>query len=279
MDLTSEAGTHVPTGTYARLIMGAEISRGAALLSQSTDRSPPEHQHRPRRGTPAGNGNHMLSTRVRCALQSSREPAGQAEGPHRVWERKEWDYVSDEKDDIWLIQNSSDVDIDIATAEYDIIRFRLKIWDRRDPFLGGGADSETYNVDLHNYIRDTSGYHNIGRVDEVYRPIERLCWLCLFAEQEGDNESASRGLLTRQKVPVTDAILNLPRKVAARAAAKVRAEAKSMSNKQGNCHMRCQLLKASLRARMPKGFHWGVEPEVPTPRKSSLRAGTATPRA
>ena len=74
------------------------------------------------------------------------------------------------------------------------------------------------------------------------------------------------------------AILNWPRKVAARAAEKAIAEAKSMTRTQGGRHMRSQILKVTLRAGSPTVSKWGVQ-QVPTPRKSSLRTGTATPRA
>ena len=158
-----------------------------------------------------------------------------------------WDYVSDEEDDIRLIKNSSTADLDIAAVGYDISFSRLKVRKRLGPFLGDPA-SEMYDATLHNYIRDAPGCRYRDRIDEVYLSTERMCWLCLFAEQESDNESASRELLTGQRVPMslTGTILNSPRKIAARAAVKARVEAKSMSRRQGNCHMRCQLLKASL---------------------------------
>ena len=92
---------------------------------------------------------------------------------------------------------------------------------------------------MYYYIRDASGYHSTDEVGEVYRSVERLCWLCLFAEGEGNNENANRGLLTGQEVSFEGATLNSPRKVAARAAAKARIGAKLMSGKRSNRHMRC----------------------------------------
>ena len=191
--------------------------------------------------------------------------------------RVRWDYVSDDEDDVDLIKNCSLVDLEIALIEYGISLFRLEIRRRIGPFLGGPT-SETYNATLHNYIRHASGYRDINRVGEVYLPIEQLCWLCLFAEQEGDDESACRELVLGQMVSMIGPDLYSLRKVTARAAAKSRMEAMSMPRERTNRHMRCLPLKASMRAGMPTAMNWGVEPRNPTPMEPSPGTGITTPR-
>ena len=80
-----------------------------------------------------------------------------------------------------MIKNSTTVDHEIALTEYDVSVFRPEIRKRLEPFLGDPA-SETYNVTLHNFIRDTSGYRDINRIGEIFISTKRLCWLCMFAD-------------------------------------------------------------------------------------------------
>ena len=281
-DLISEEGVHVPAGTSLELLEGAErefgdrlaiTEHGAIILA---DFGGADHA-----------GDHRLAVET---MDLAREAEGlfyRAEAIQvKLWSHvkfgKEagWDYDSDEEGDPRLIKNSSTVDLDIAEIEYDTYFFRLKIRSRLSPFLGD-LTSEAYNCEVHLYIRDAAGDRDPDEVDEVFRSVERLCWLCIFAEREGDHKYANQELVTGQVVSFEGDTLNFPRRVAARAAAKARVEADGMTGRQADRHMRCQRLKASLRGGMPTAHHWGAEPETPgrTPKKSSLRTGSATARA
>ena len=120
-----------------------------------------------------------------------------------------WDYASDDEDDADLIKSSTTVDLEIFSIEYDVSVFQLEIRRRLEHFLGDSA-SETYNATLHNFIRDTSGYRDINRLGEVWSSTERLCWLCMFAEQEGGDEHACRELVLGQTASLTDPDMNSP---------------------------------------------------------------------
>ena len=180
-----------------------------------------------------------------------------------------------------LIKSSGAVDLEISKIEYDLSLFRLEVRNRCSPFLGElTLTVDTYKCGLSMFIRDAGADRQSREVDEIHRSIERMCWHCIFAEQESNHECANRELVTGQVVTFEGTSLNSPRRVAARAAAKARIEADGMTGRQTDRHMRCQLLKASLWAGMPTSYHWGVEPVESgrTPRKPAWRARSAASR-
>ena len=141
-----------------------------------------------------------------------------------------------------MIKNRSDFDFEIAELGYDTSHFRLLIREQICPLFG-----DPLNLDLHNFIRDSPGYHRIGRIDELHQSIRRLTYLRRFAEREADDENANREALTGQELPM----IGDARKVTMRAAAGAKAEASAgatTATTQVYRQVRCQILKATLRA-------------------------------
>ena len=118
--------------------------------------------------------------------------------------------------------------------------------------------SGTRRLENWNLVWDTSTYgpRDSREVDEIHRSIERMCWHCVWVEQEGDHECASRELVTGHSLAFEGTSLSSPRRTAERAEAIARIEARWDTNR----HMQSMLIKAALRAGMPIGIHWDVEP-------------------
>ena len=72
----------------------------------------------------------MLNTRMRWLFNRTESLQDRLRAHTEFGKEKEWNYASDDENDIRLIKNSSDVDFDIAKLEYDTSRFRLQIRER-----------------------------------------------------------------------------------------------------------------------------------------------------
>ena len=110
-----------------------------------------------------------LLTEIGRQAQQSRELFVRAQDlQDRFWghsafgEEVQCDYDSDNGDTL-LIRNGSEYDLKISRLDYDTSRFRLQVREQMSQF-----PEDPLDLDLHNLIRDSSGYHRIERISILY---------------------------------------------------------------------------------------------------------------
>ena len=86
------------------------------------------------------------------------------------WGELEWDYDSDNVGNARIVKKSGDMDHQIARLDYDAPRFRLQNRNRMGKHPRGPL-----GLDIHNFIRGTSGYQRIEQMYDMTSSTEYLC--------------------------------------------------------------------------------------------------------
>ena len=98
---------------------------------------------------------------------------------HRQMGREvEWDYDLETEEDTRIVKNSGDMDEQTAKLNNDAARFRLQTRKKMKRF-----SESPPGLDVHNFVRDTSGYHRIERVYKLSTSLEQLCSQCQETQQ------------------------------------------------------------------------------------------------